>query len=218
MRKAGLLILVCLFVFGTAQISFGASNYVVGKLGVFMPGDDLGDSDEFDGDNGFNGEIAIGHKYTDNVAVEVGLGYYSTESGFSTEYYTGDIILGDWSLDLDATVTVVPLTVSVKGILPVDRFNLYAGGGIGAYFGRLEWDAKINSTTLGYYKTDDSEWSTVFGGQFMAGFEYNLNDQMFLGVEGKYMLTGDAEWDTDLGDVESNLNGGAVTATVGYRF
>jgi len=211
MRKAGLLILVCLFVFGTVQVSFAASNYVSGKLGVFIPGGDL--EDDLEGDNGFNGEIAVGHRYTDNLAVEVGFGYYGTENSW-TEY---DPFAPSDFAKVDVSVYVLPLTVSIKGILPVDRFNLYAGAGIGAYFGHadVEIEGCVSSICV---SEDDDEWATAFGGQFMAGFEYNLNDQMFVGVEGKYILTGDAEFDFGLDEVETNLNGGAVTATIGYRF
>ena len=36
------------------------------------------------------------------------------------------------------TVAVIPLTVTAKGVLPLDRLELFAGAGLGLYFTALD--------------------------------------------------------------------------------
>ena len=66
--------------------SFAAPpNYVALKLGGYFP--QHSDMDDFD--SGFNGEIAVGHYFNPNVALEFSVGYL--ESSGSDAGVSGDI-------------------------------------------------------------------------------------------------------------------------------
>jgi hypothetical protein len=60
---------------GAEQLSYGQINYVTLKAGIYSP-----QSNELDGfDEGFNGEIAFGHYFHRNVAIEIDIGYLRSQ-------------------------------------------------------------------------------------------------------------------------------------------
>ena len=154
-------------------------NYAMVKLGVYSPrsyfltGQDFG--------NAFDGEIAFGHYYTPNVAPEVGVGYFRTTAGSDH-------------------ITVVPLTLTGKGIIEVSGGELYAGAGIGAYFA---------SSELGGVSYND----TAFGWQLLTGGNFNVMPNMFLGAEIRYIWV-----KPSFGSYESKCDGMTATANIGVRF
>jgi len=153
------------------------------KAGFYSPqSDDLEDWDE-----GFNGELAFGHYFNPNVAMEFGLGYFQTETS-----------------QPDAEITVIPVTLALKGIYPVDKAELYVLGGIGAYFANLEVSGRGLSI-------DDDD--TAFGGFQGAGVNYKLSNEFFIGVEAKYLWV-EAEWSF----ANVDLDGWIFTGNLGFRF
>ena len=80
--KRHLVLTICIFILCGlgAYPATGAEyqNYVAGKMGVYSP-----QSNDLEGfDNGFNGEIAIGHYFSRNFAGEFGIGYFNTGGNF----------------------------------------------------------------------------------------------------------------------------------------
>lgn len=206
--KRYLVLVICfilIYGIGAAIPSTGAAfdNYVAGKMGIYSP-----QSNDLEGfDNGFNGEIALGHYFNRSLAGEVGLGYFSTGGSFYgyngyDGYYSDDI-----SFD------VVPVTVSLKPVLPLNRYvEIYGIGGIGAYF----VNATIETTGqyTGRYSVSDDK--TVFGAHLGGGMTFNVDKRLFFGAETKY-LWADVDFNGNL-EGHVDLNGFIFTANIGYRF
>lgn len=167
------------------------ANYIVGKAGIYSPTSDL---EDMDFDTGFNGQIALGHYFHENFALEVGVGYNRTESDFLRQ---------DWE------ITTYPVMLTAKGVIPLEKFEVYGGAGIGLYFTKAEATLQ---PAVG--KVDDDD--TVFGYHFMVGTNFDISDSVFLGVEGIYIITDDAQFFGDPDGV--NLHGFIVTGNIGLRF
>jgi outer membrane protein W len=178
-------------------------NYFVAKAGAYFPQDkwdvlDLGVF-EYSLDTGFNGELAFGHYFNRNWALEFGIGYFQT-SGDDT---FGTIVSSKSSMD------VMPVTLAIKGIIPADKFEIYGLGGIGAYF---VWvDEKLNGIKF-------SDQDIVFGGFLGAGVNYNITPTAFIGLEGKYLWTDKASFSDGLWGQKHKLDGWIATFNVGFRF
>ncbi len=194
MKRFAMAILAFVFVFvlllPLAANAQEKSNYIVGKLGFYSP---TGDLDDLEFDTGFNGQIAFGHYFHKNFALEGGIGYVQTDSDLS---------------GLDWEGSAIPITVTAKGILPLDTVELYAGVGIGLYFASLE------VTVPGFPSVDDDD--TVFGSHLTLGANFDFSESVFFGVEGTYVITGEAEFFDDPEGV--SFDGFTLTGSVGYRF
>jgi len=188
---------------------FGQENpkYVAVKGGFYSPTDDL---DELD--SGFAGEIVIGKYFSPTFAVEGGLGRFEAD-GSETAF-----IPGPGSVTLKTDVSVTTIFVTIKGFHPIERGELFIGGGVGIGFADIDLD--VSTTALGSDSVSDD--NTVFGFQFLAGANFNITDKCFLGVEGKYLITNDAEVSGTLFgipvEVEGNANGFIITGVLGFRF
>ena len=202
-------------------------RYVAVKAGVYEP---TGDLDDADFDSGFNGEVAIG-VYSTNLALEAGVGYFESEASYS--FFASDPDLGSINVDEDDEVEVVPVTVTLKAVIPADIFELYLGGGAGWYFANFDGKAIASGVSLGTPITgrasfDDDD--AVFGGHAVVGGIVDIGEAFFFGVEGKYIWTEEAKAE---GNVRVNadgmsvrvpivlrgdLDGYTVTGVVGVRF
>jgi len=204
--KRYLILAVCVFLIGLGARPATAAdfpNYVAGKMGIYSP--QSHDLESYD--TGFTGEIALGHYFSRNLAGEVGLGYFGTGGTFYG--YNGY----DGYFTDDVSIDVVPMTASLKLVLPLDkRVEIYGIGGIGLYFVNATIDT--SSSYRGHYSTSDDD--TVLGAHLGGGVTFNLDRRIFLGAETKY-LWANASFNGNLqGDVD--LNGFIVTANVGFRF
>jgi opacity protein-like surface antigen len=183
-------------------------GYITIKAGTYTP---TGDLDDFHTD--FYGEFAFGRYLNPNFALEAGIGYSKTEA---TESGVGHPLLGSWVAD--GEVTVIPITLTAKGVYPGETFELYGGAGIGVYFGDFEIDY---TTTLAGNPTFDDD-DTVFGVHILAGLNFDVSDDIFIGVEGKYIWTEEGDVSDISGGLafegEADLNGYMVTANIGFRF
>ena len=84
------LLSVLLGIFATPATAASPLNYGTLKLGGYFPM--TGDMDNFD--SGFNGEIALGHYFSPNVALEISVGYIKAS--------------GSWT-GVDANITSYPI-------------------------------------------------------------------------------------------------------------
>jgi hypothetical protein len=165
--------------------------YVSARAGSYFP---TGDIDDADFDSGFAVEGAFGYRINRFAAVELGAGYFKSETDNST---------------IDADFWSVPVTVSVLGILPLGPVEFYAGAGAGFYYGKLDID-NINNTPV-----DVAENDTVFGGNARVGLQINFEDVAFAGAEGRFIFT-DAMNFNSLN--QAHINGFIVTGHAGFRF
>ncbi|MEJ2192101.1 MAG: outer membrane beta-barrel protein [Nitrospirota bacterium] len=166
-----------------------SANYFVLKAGGLFPTDDL---EDLGFDAGFNGEMAVGHYLNRYFSLELGSGYFRTETDED---------------GADSTVWTVPLTVTARGSYTLGRLEAYAGLGGGVYFVHFDFS--------GAPAVKDRD--ALAGGHVMAGAHYFLTDYVFMGVEGKYTLTEEADLD-DAIPLELNINGFTASATLGFRF
>ncbi|MBI5641492.1 MAG: porin family protein [Nitrospirae bacterium] len=161
-------------------------NYVLLKGGLFTFS---GAVREATIDMGFNAEVALGHYYSPHVAVEIGTGYF--HDGVNKGY--GNEIKG------------MPFIVTAKALYPIKGFELFAGGGLGLYLAEFH----------GQYRGIVAEESdAVFGGHIQAGVNADVARNFFVGLEGKYVFTGKADFKI----LESRVGGHTVTVDFGYRF
>jgi len=181
------------------------SNYAVAKAGAYFPnGDDLKGFS-----TGFNGEVAIGHYFNKNFAGELGFGYFQSSGSASASS-------GGISAAASGDIYAIPVTLAVKAIYPIDKWEIYALGGMGAYF----CNAKVNvSGTSGGFSFSGSQSSsaTSFGGFLGAGADVNITENWFIGVEGKYLWT-KPSFSFAGQSIDAKFDGWTVTGNVGFRF
>ncbi|MGD9034361.1 MAG: outer membrane beta-barrel protein [Desulfobacteraceae bacterium] len=162
-------------------------DYIIVKGGVYSP---TGGLDDLNFGSGFNGEVAWGHYFSPNFALEVGAGYFETDD-----------------------IRVVPFLATGKAIYPTGSWELFAELGVGAYFAKL--DGTLNDPVVGVIIFDDDD--AVFGLSLGFGVNYNITEEFFVGIEGKYLLTSDAEFGGEA-SLETDLDGYIVTGVFGFRF
>ncbi len=184
-------VLLSVFLLVPAHAKPLSPNSATLKLGGYFP--QHSDLDGFD--SGFNGEISLGHRVAPGFAVEGGLGYYETKGEFLTPVL---IVVSE-------KIKVVPLTLSLKGQTFFERFEPYVEAGIGVYFIEDELSAPGFVT--------ESENDTQVGFHLGLGANYNVTQQVFLGLEGKYLWL-----KTDTFGVDMRLDGITLTGNVGFRF
>jgi opacity protein-like surface antigen len=163
-------------------------TYIVGKIGGYFPM--ASDVDNFDSD--FLGEVAVGYYIAPGFAVEGGIGYFETKGRMSGPPAA------------DHTFEVYPLTFSLRGVVPYGPFEAYGMAGIGVYFVD---DQRTTAVSSG------SDSAADIGFHLGLGGKYTLPNNVFFGLEGKYLWLSTSTFGS-----ETRLDGAILTATVGYRF
>jgi len=157
--------------------------YFFAHLGIFDPNDDLDGLRGYD--SGGNFDIGVGSRVSPLFAIDGTFGGYGTDLG-SNE------------------VTVVPLTIGARLIIPHPFIEPYFGAGLGLYFSSL--DEPVNGI-------DDT--SSDFGGYLSIGADFWLNPRVALNFEGKYHWV-DPTFEDNLGN-SGDVNLGGWTANLGVR-
>jgi len=191
MTRSILLILVLLGcpALGYAQDSAQKdSNYLLLKTGVSFLGDDLQDLGL---DWGFYSEFVYGHYFTPNWALEGGAGYCHD---------------GDSEHGMRSGMHCLPIVLTAKGVLPLDKLELYAGAGGALYLTRLEHEV------YGQELADDRE--SILGGHLVLGANFDVGSRFFIGLEGKYIFTQKG----DFNGIRANMNEFLALLNLGLRF
>jgi opacity protein-like surface antigen len=179
--------------------------YMALKPGAFFPQGDLDDWD-----TGFSGDLAFGRRYSNNLAVELNVGWYNLDE---SERTSGVIDGVTFSAGATADLDIFPFALTFKGILPFDRWELYGLAGIGAYYARAQVDGTATVNNL-FYRASAKDSDTAAGFTIGLGFIYNIAPSWFLGAEGKYLFTSDVT----LFGADVDLNGVIATGVIGVRF
>lgn len=130
--------------------------YLFGHVGAFEPNDD---GDGLAGyDSGWAFDFGVGSRVSPVLAIDGTFGGYTSDRG-------------------PDDLSVLPLTVGARLILPSPVIEPYVGGGMGLYF------ASLDEPTSGI--NDDS---TAFGGYLSVGVDAWLNPRVALNFEGKYHI------------------------------
>jgi opacity protein-like surface antigen len=183
-----------------AQAQYKLPNYVVVKGGIYSP--QTSDLNGFK--TGFNGEAAFGRYFDKNWVIEGSVGNFETRGN-------KDLFLTSDSSPTSVRFRVTPLTVAFKGLIPVDKFEFYGIGGVGAYFLETDRDDSDNSRRR---RDSDRDSETLFGGFVGLGATFNFTPRLFAGIEGKYLWTTTAT----VINADVNFNGIQATANFGFRF
>lgn len=174
-------------------------DYFALKAGVYSPSTshnlntfNAGNRTELDSKTGFAGEVAFGHYFTPMLALELGAGYF--ESKGSALAQPGELKL-----------KVVPVVATGKVLIQIGAIEPYGLFGIGAYF--TEMDVSNNTSAM----KDSTE--VTYGLHAGVGVNFNFQENMFLGVEGKYLWA-----EPSFGGQHLKLNGFITTAVLGFRY
>jgi len=174
-------------------------NYFVLKGGVYSPSENYdisnfnsGNTSRIDTKTGFNGEIAVGGYLLPVLAVELGVGYFESEGSAAAEPGT-------------TKLKAIPVLVTAKGIIPIGAMELYGEFGIGAYITKLDVDGNFGSFS--------GQSKTTYGVHAGAGFNIDVSDTTFIGMEGRYLRA-----KPDYGGQPVKLNGFTATVDLGFRY
>jgi len=200
----------------TSTSFFGrGTNYVALKAGIISPTSN--DLKDLGIGTSFNGEVALGHYFNDYFALELGVGYYQSSATISG---SGSIGNDSYNGSFKSDFWVVPATLALKIIAPINQLELYALGGAGAYFANAKFDISGNATIGGTKytgATSASSSATAFGGFLGGGANFNFTKHWYLGVEGKYLWTKPSFrfYGTD---ISADMAGWIATGNIGYKF
>ena len=203
-KLVGGIIILC-FVLGfsfPAHAESGVPYYAVLKGGIYSPQNS--NLDSFD--TGFNGNFAMGYYLNKNYAFELESGYFHSSANKSVN---NQFLSGKGTLNIN----VVPLTLALKGIIPIDNFELYGIGGGGAYFAWSDSSVAVNNQNR---SSSNNYNQTLVGGFLGVGVNYNITPCVYVGLEGKYLWTSSLTVDNI--DTDTNLNGIIATFNLGFRF
>ena len=204
------------YVMGADNVSVTGSggHYMTFKPGAYFP--QSGDLSGYS--TGFNGEVALGHRFNENFAAEIGAGFFHTDNTFKNSGLAQTL---NFSTDEKVTVDVIPVVLTFKGIIPVNKFDFFGLGGIGVY--HVSGDVK-STVSVGGSSTESStsDTNTIFGVHAGLGFHYNFSPRWFLGAEGKYLWTSETDLKNTVNGVpvgaKFNLNGILATGVIGFYF
>ena len=181
--------------------------YVALKPGIYSP-----QSSDLDS-SGFNGEIAFGYRFNPNIAAEFGIGYFYTE-GEATAVGATFVVREKFDIN------VVPLTLTLKAILPYKQWEFFGLVGGGVYIVSGPYDYYYYDYY--YYDYEYDDYDAVLGGYLGGGVHYNITPAVFVGVEGKYLWTDKVKLEyEEFGahrEVEFRLDGIIATGVIGIRF
>jgi len=180
-RSFSLVLALAVVLLGISPLTATAAkpeNAAAIKLGGYIPQAD--DVDDFD--TGINVELSFTRYFHPNFAFELGIGYFKSEDG--------------------GELTSYPITLNAKAVYPVGELELYALGGIGAYYVNVE---------SGNFDEND----TVVGYQLGVGANIDITPVVYIGVEAKY-LWASPDFGFPIGKVD--IDGMQASANLGYRF
>jgi opacity protein-like surface antigen len=195
------LVLMATTVYATEKYALGNSHIAL-KVDYFSFTDDVFDEVDLDAGPyiGLEGYYGI----MPNL-------YLGLEAGWAGTSNDGHIDAIDADVDVD--VNYVPIELNLKYALEVSpAWVISLGAGVS-----YSWfDVQVDVDDFGDADTDD--W--VFGGQVFADLTYKLNNQWFIGINGKYQFTEDLDFEIEGEDVDtdSNANNWRAGAQVGLMF
>ena len=175
MRQFRAVLCAMLLLSVTAPAQAELYQYLFLKAGAFLP-----ESKRFDTGSSFEAGYAL--RPLRYAAAEAAVGYLRAEEGANT-------------------LSAIPVTMTVKGILPTPHLNIYAGGGVGTYYKMLSGVSEIPPNA--------SEWS--IGYHAVAGIEVPSGSSIFL-LEGKYLTVNQGKFNN------IDIKHGGAFVSIGFAF
>jgi len=187
---------------------FATEKYVLGNSNVALKVDYINFTqdvfDEIDLEDG----IYIGLEGYYGIMPNL---YLGLEAGWAGTSNDGHIDALDTDVDVD--VMYVPIELNLKYAFEVSpAWVIDIGAGVSYNWFNVDVDVE------GFGDADEDDW--VFGGQVFADVNYKLNNQWFIGINGKYQWTEDLEFEVEGEDIEtdSSADNWRVGAHVGLMF
>jgi len=169
-----------------------AQFYLGGKGSAFLPNNSSDGLKDFD--TGIGGEFFAGYRFIPYFGLEGGAGYFQSKWNASNFEGTG--------IDGKLTVSALPLTLTAKGFLPLgEKARLYAGAGIGAYFGKLKAEASYTIEGRSNSASRDAS-NSAFGYHAVLGGEFMVSTMVGLQAEAKWFKVEPEFSDLDTGKVD----------------
>ncbi len=121
---------------------------------------------------------SLGYRWSNGFSLEFSGGYFNADTDeIEVDIKSGGDVF-EARFDVDADVTVVPLSLNIIYRYPVaSPFSFYIGAGAGATY------AEIDSTGI------ESEDSWEFGAQGLAGFTFLVTEQLGINVGYRLLYT-----------------------------
>ncbi len=204
--KPAVLFVLAVSLTGIAPAVYAADNavpdkpsYFVLKGGRYSPSETY-DISNFNGSTtsrldmttGSNWEMALGQFSDSEMVLELGIGYFESKGSPSAEPGS-------------AKLKAVPIVITAKDFMSTGTFRPYFSAGIGAYITKLEVSGNTGSFS--------SKSKKAYGFHGGLGFDIDIANTMFIGVEGRYLWV-----KADYGGQQVKLNGIMSTINLGYRY
>lgn len=205
MKKLCIIAIALLLLVPAVASGQDQSNYFSLKGGAFFP-------DNSDFEDGFTGELAVGHYFNPNLALEGGFGFSWIGDFMKNINFP---IHGTYDKHVDSYAWY--LTATVKGVLPIKPVELYAGAGAGLYHISAE-AVYCTGIILCESKEHVGDSTDVLGVHLVTGIQLDLSHSSFVGIEGKYVTTKNVTLALANTTLDANVRGFSATAVLGLRF
>lgn len=194
-------------------------NYISFRGGAYMPrGDAIDQLPGYSFNTGFGGEVTLGRRFNPNFAVEAGIGTFAVATDDIPVTYDFYDAYGYYLGSVDGTrkgeVRATPILATVKGILPLQGFELYAGAGLGVYF----VSAKETGTIPGYASDSHTYSDSPIGLHVGAGAMIPLAPNWKLSIEGRLVSVKASITDADGYNYDLNLGGTQLSGGLMFSF
>lgn len=188
----------------TARAEEGGSNFLSVRAGAVLPRDQRRDFG-----TGFAVEAAATRQFYPFLHGELAVGYFRTVSGITDVAPYPDPATFNAYIPLKQTASVVPVTISVKGVLPDGSFQPFISAGAGLYIVALEDDPTDSA------RATRRDSASPFGYHFGLGANLLLGGNLVASIEGRYLVLSQATFFR--GD-QPSLSQIHLAAGIGYRF
>lgn len=195
MKKVFLLALMVVLVLMATSV-YAAEKYVLGTSHVALKVDYFSFTDDAFDSTDLEDGLYIGLE-----------GYYGITPNLYLGLEAGWVGTSNDESGVDVDVNFVPIELNLKYAFDVSPALVIALGAGASY----SWfDVEVDVSGFG----SDSEDDWVFGGQVFADVNYKLNNQWFVGINGKYQITEEI----DIAGSDTKADNWRAGAQVGLMF
>jgi len=192
----------------TATSVFATEKYVLGNSNVALKVDYINFTEDAFDEVDLESGVYVGLEGYYGIMPNLYLGLEAGWAGTSNDGH-----LDALDTDVDVEVTLIPIELNLKYAFEVSpAWVIDIGAGVSYSMFEIEVDLDD------FGDADQDDW--VFGGQVFADVNYKLNNQWFIGINGKYQFTEDLEFEVEGEDVDakSSADNWRVGAHVGLMF
>jgi outer membrane protein W len=183
------------------------TGYFSVKGGLFLPNGNSGENSLKNFNTGYNGEVAFGFRPESYAALEIGTGFYSA---------SGTVTNADSKSS--KTIYSVPVTATAKAILDLDKYELFAGAGLGYYFAFI--DNKVDFYNGGLPSVQESSHGNALGYHLVLGGDYKVSERFRLGADFKWFVVKPELELTDSQNVKTRATWdlGGTVLNLGFKY